>query len=286
MKQQIAITGLHGEIASTLKQELSKLSDAIIDLNHANFDLLQPEKFEDVLNQYNPSVVIHLAGLTHIDRCEADKENGKSGLVWKTNVTATQELAHICAMKNIHLIYLSTECVFDGKKEEFFENDQTSPINWYGVTKEAAEKEIITAGGPATILRAVIGYSSNAKNTLWQKIAKKLSEGSEILMANDHWMTPTYLPDIARSIEVCIEKKLNGIYHVAPKKQISPYDFANKVAGAIGYSNQLIKPAPLTEIIGKEKADLRLVHANLNSQMTEHIFGFEFTNPDAAIKKL
>ncbi|CAN5268913.1 hypothetical protein BH10PAT2_BH10PAT2_0270 [soil metagenome] len=284
--KKIAVTGLSGEVGCSLKSELSILTDSIIDLSHQRFNLLEPNGFSTVLEDSKPDILIHLAGITHIDTCEADRENGKLGPVWQTNVIATAKIAEECFKKKIHLIYLSTECVFDGKEQSFLESDETHPINWYGVTKAEAEKAIVSSDCSFTILRAVIGYSAQGKKTLWQKIEKKIANDTEIVMANDHWMTPTYLPDISKAVKICVEENRRGSFHLTPNVAITPFTFAQKVAEGLGYSKEMIQPAALAEIIGEKKAKLRLKHACLNSKYTEQELHLTFKNISSAIKEL
>src|SRR3990167_7390806 len=127
----IAITGLNGVIGKILGEEIPA-TDQIVDLYHSKkysghakvykhlkLDLLKKDKISNVLKKVKPDVIIHLAAITHIDRCEKDKKNGKNGEVWKVNVEGTAEIAKYCAKHKIQLIFLSTECVFDGKQKYF-----------------------------------------------------------------------------------------------------------------------------------------------------------------------
>ena len=293
---RIAITGLSGEVGSAILELLLSPNIKIIDLYHSNpslnalidehvqLDLTETKSVGTTLEKVAPDVIIHLAGITHIDRCEKDKPNGKSGITWKVNVEATSQIAQYSAKTGTRLIFLSTECVFDGNKSEYLERDHTSAKNWYGVTKESAEKEILSSHASSTIIRAVIAYSPMAKNTLWQQIAKACQNGQKFKMATDCWITPTYLPDIAQCISKVIDHKHFGIFHCAPIHPITPYEFGCKVQSQVGYSRSSIIPSTLQEIMGKQKASLRLRHASLKSVFTRRKLGLKFTTIDEVIQ--
>ncbi len=294
----IAITGLSGEIGHFLIQKMSDPFWDVVDLyhtkqtkyssvkQHQHFDLLDTEQIVSELEMIQPQVIIHMAGATHIDKCEEDRVNGEAGNVWKMNVTATSEIAKYCAKHDCHLIYLSTECVFDGKKVAYSEMDLSNPTNWYGITKAKAEQAIIDSGANFSIIRAVIAYHPLGQNTLWQKIADRVKKNGFVVMANDHWITPTYLPDIIDVISLCVQKKITGIFHVVPSNSLTPYSFAQIVSNSLGYSNDSVKSAALAGIIGEEKAKLRLVHACLKASVTEKATGLKFKAIDSVVSSL
>ncbi|MEP7167010.1 MAG: sugar nucleotide-binding protein [Candidatus Woesebacteria bacterium] len=293
----IAITGLSGEVGQFLLQEISS-KVSVVDLFHTKptvdsrvvsnfrFNLNDRIRMRRTLKKIHPDVFVHLGAFTHIDACEVDRINGENGIVWQTNVDSTAQIARYCAQTNTHLIFLSTECVFDGVKKSYTKSDHPSPINWYGITKAAAEKVICDSGCSYTILRAVIAYSPTAKSSLWQKISSKLKNGSQVRMANDHWMTPTYFPDIALAIRKCVQKKPRGIFHVSALKLLTPYSFACKIAASLGYSKALIQSVPLESIIGKKKSELRLKFACLDSKESEKALLLHFRSVDEVIRSL
>jgi dTDP-4-dehydrorhamnose reductase len=138
-KKRIAITGLNGVIGKKLADALT--SDSfVIDLYHntssknkANkrifLDLSKKRNIAKALDEAMPDIIVHMAAITHIDGCEDDRKKGKEGIVWKVNVEGTNEIARFASKNNVPIIFLSTECVFDGKKEYFAENDKKKPIN-------------------------------------------------------------------------------------------------------------------------------------------------------------
>jgi|GEM_PF-2224869 len=296
--KKIAITGLSGELGNNLTQVLNQFPGSIIDLyhsspteglqmtDHVQVNLIDTVQTLKTLDFIQPDVIIHMAGATHIDACEADRTNKEEGMVWRMNVSATAEIAKYCAQHKTHLIYLSTECVFDGSQNMYLESDSTHPINWYGVTKAAAEQEIQDSGCLFTILRAVIAYSPNGRNTLWQKINQHLQLYGTMKMATDHNMTPTYLSDICKAVVFSVQNTAIGIYHVTPSFAVTPYLFAQKVASVLGFRKDVVLAATLEEIVGTERAKLRLINACLDSKETRKKMALTFQSIDDVIKML
>jgi len=184
--KKIAVTGLNGVIGKILIEKIPSNME-LIDLyntkktisprikSHVKLNLLQKEKISKVLKKINPDTVLHMAAKTHIDNCERDKKNGKKGIVWKTNVNATKEIAKYCFENNVRIVFLSTECVFDGRKKSFSETDKKNPLNWYGYTKSNAEDEIVKSKARFSIIRAVVTYNKDDKGkTIYGKIFNNL----------------------------------------------------------------------------------------------------------------
>ena len=117
-------------------------------------DLLT-EDIEALISSFQPlDAVIHTAALTNVDRCEMRKRES-----WHLNALLPKRLAQACARQNVHLIHISTDHVFDGKKGNYSEDDEPHPVNYYAESKCAAEEFVGEAGGTFTIIRTnFFGY--------------------------------------------------------------------------------------------------------------------------------
>ncbi len=290
--KKVAVTGLSGVIGQVFGYFMPntytfvdlfnsrKYSGPLNIHSHIKLDLLDKNKIAKVLNQVDPDIIIHMASVTHIDQCEEDKKNKKHGTVWRTNVTATQEIAKYSAKHKKHFVFLSTECVFSGKKEYYNERSKKDPINWYGYTKHMAEEAIIKSGAPAAIIRAVVAYHENdLGKTIYGKILNSLLSEPEVFAVADQFFTPTYTYDIIRAIKKIMKKEHTGIFHVAPDKSISPYDFARIVAKKNKISVKKIKKTTLKEFYSKEKAALRLLHSSLESTYSNKLLKIRPKSP-------
>lgn len=293
--KRIAVTGLSGVIGSVFLREVGAEHE-LIDLYHTRpvkskknvsshkLNLLNRNEIKNVLSTLYPDVIVHMAAITHIDKCELDRKNGKNGIVWKTNVEATKEIAKFCYKKNIPLIFLSTECVFDGEKKYFSEESKKNPKSWYGISKSEAENYIMSLGGKFAILRSVVAYhvDDNYK-TLYGKILKNLKENKEVFGVTDQLFTPTHTLDIANALKKIIDDSLTGIFHVAPEKSMTPYEFARIIAKKNKFPLSLVKRTSLSNLYEKGRGDLRLKHSSLNSKISRKKMKIYAKSPDEII---
>lgn len=288
MSQKIAITGLGGTIGKRLIGQLPQDCHVYDLYNKApaftsgrenvfpvHLDLMNTEDISAVLDRIKPDVILHMAAKTHIDRCEEDRANGKEGVVWKTNVDSMHPIVEYVSNNPCHLIFLSTECVFDGKKSSYAENDKKNPLNWYGITKGAAEDMILDAKINASILRAVITFHEHDESrTLFGKILGQLEKRKPFTLVNDQRITPTYTDDIIKAILILMEKNNNGVFHVAPSQTTTPFVFGQEMAKSLGYDADLIKETSLEQFFGEAKAKLRVKNAVLDSAHSMPVLGF------------
>ena len=176
----------------------------------------------------------------------------------------TREIAAFGKRNNVPILYMSTECVFDGKKEFYDESSKKNPLNWYGRTKSEAEDIILSSNSRATIIRAVMVYHKrdNGK-TLFGKIYNVLKKDLSVQAVSDQFITPTYTYDVTRTIQHYLSHETPGIYHVSSNQASTPFRFAELIANAYQYRPTRIHKITLDKFYGHERAALRLRHACL-----------------------
>lgn len=175
---------------------------------YAEMDILNPEQVKAVIEKYRPDTVIHTAAMTNVDACEANKT-----LCRRLNVDAVATLLYICEEKNIQLIYLSTDFVFDGLNGPYKEEDTVNPVSYYGKSKVMAEALIKKSKASYAILRTILVYGisndmSRSNIVLWAKEA--LEKASPINVVNDQWRMPTLAEDLAEACLLAVEQMQGG----------------------------------------------------------------------------
>lgn len=275
IKHKYIITGGLGTLGSNLTAYLPKNSFLVISRNSSlsspkipvkKIDLSTWEKIN--MSNYNDyDIVIHAAAKTHIDACEAHKHLGKSSAAWRDNVVATERIVNFCKKGGKKLIFLSTECVFNGDKKSYIEEDHPNPKNWYGQTKLESEKIALSLSN-STIIRSVLFYGSKTgtKPDISKSIRQKLQKKVTIEAVVDQKISFTFIDDLIEAIIKSIEYDLKGTYHFCGQEAISPYQFALTICDILGFDKNLVKPVSLVDYFGKEKASLRLKNCVLNSK--------------------
>jgi dTDP-4-dehydrorhamnose reductase len=195
---------------------------------YAEMDILNLQQVREVIDKYQPDAIIHTAALTNVDTAEADKE-----LCYQLNVVAVQNLLSLCEEKNIQLIHLSTDFVFDGENGPYNEEDAVNPVSYYGESKVLAEEIIRKSTADWVVIRTILVYGitndmSRSNILLWAKGA--LAKGLPINVVNDQWRMPTLAEDLAEACLLAVEKNAKGIYHVSGKDYMSIADLVRKVA--------------------------------------------------------
>ncbi|QPH41177.1 SDR family oxidoreductase [Pedobacter endophyticus] len=195
---------------------------------YAEMDILDSKQVRDVIERYKPDAIIHTAAMTNVDTAEANKE-----LCYALNVNAVQTLISLCEEKNIQLVHLSTDFIFDGANGPYKEDDAANPLSYYGESKVLAEELFKDSKANWAILRTILVYGitsdmSRSNIVLWAKGA--LEKGLPINVVNDQWRMPTLAEDLAEACLLAVEKQANGIYHISGKDYMSIADLVRKVA--------------------------------------------------------
>jgi dTDP-4-dehydrorhamnose reductase len=253
-KKKILITGSNGLLGQKLVELLVSKAhiETVATAKGANrlplnagyryieMDITDPEAVDQVLGTELPNVLIHTAAMTNVDQCEAEKD-----ACWKLNVTATETLVTACAKYQIFLEHVSTDFVFDGTSGPYREEDVPNPVSFYGWSKYAAEKIVISSDIEWAIARTVLVYGiahdmSRSNIILWVK--KSLEEGKAIKVVTDQFRTPTLAEDLASGCFLIADQKAKGIYHISGKDFLTPYEMALGVADYFKLDASLIFP--------------------------------------------
>ena len=250
-KIPLLMTGATGLVGSRLVEMFADKYE-IFGMDHSvGVDITNIETVESFVADHPASTVVHLAAFTNTN--EAFKQNGdKTGSCYRVNVVGTQNIAEVCKAHNIHLIHISTDFVFDGKSSEpYLEENPLSPIEWYGETKAMAEEVVKKSGVSYTIVRIAYPYRATfePKLDIVKKILAGLRAGTLYPQFTDTIITPTLIDDIARGLDLFVEKKVTGTYHVVGSDSMSPYQLAQAVAKTYGFDPSVVKEGSLTKYL-------------------------------------
>ncbi len=265
MKKRIILTGASGYIGSQFLNLKPKEFD-ITEVTHDRLDITDSRLVHDFFSKNDAPIVVHLAAKTHIDACETDRPLKNIGQTWKVNILGTKNIIKACLAFNKRLIYLSTECVFDGRKPFYTEKDNPHPINWYGETKKIAEEMIKKDMENYVILRSVLTYGNpnNNKNDLIKTFARTLQQGRKLKAVTDQRLSITYIDDLINTIHAVVNSNMSGIYHFAGSEIFTPFDIAQIVKRTLRLTHGEIVPVTLKEFFNNRKK-LRLRNAVLSS---------------------
>ncbi len=218
---KVLVTGAGGQVGLALAEKMP----------HATFLTRQELDVTDrsaVLEGLaGADVIVHLAALTDVDRCEAEPSES-----YRVNRDGTRNVADAAAGNGSALIFLSTDYVFDGTgRDEYLETDPTSPLNHYGHSKLEAEGFVAELARGLTIRTSwVFGRGRN----FVAKMRDLLSEEREVSVVDDQTGRPTYAADLATALRHLVENPATGIINVTGSgPAVSWAGFAETIASAI-----------------------------------------------------
>ena len=210
------------------------------DFNYISIDVTDEFLLKKEIKKIEPDFIINTAAMTQVDDCETNKK--ACDLL---NVDVVKWLAEASEELNSHLIHISTDFIFDGKKGYYKEIDKPNPLSYYGLSKLKSEEVLINSKIDYTILRTILVYGkvfdmSRSNIVLWVK--SMLEQEKEITIVNDQYRTPTYVEDLAFACKISMEKKVQGIYNISSAELLSVYEIAKQVAEVFSLDKSLIKP--------------------------------------------
>ncbi len=220
----ILITGGNGQLGKDCEQVFKKHHTTLcVDIE--DLDITDPDQVNIIVKKIQPDIIINCAAFTQVDACETQKKAAAN-----VNVNGPKNLAKSAMGNDALLVHISTDYVFDGKKEppeSYIETDTLTPLSYYGITKREGELAVMHHTSNHIILRTAWLYGFNGHNFLKAILKKALSQpAAPIQIVNDQFGTPTWSFRLALQIEHLIKHKGQGIYHASSEGFCSWYAFA------------------------------------------------------------
>lgn len=221
---KILITGCNGMLGHDLQKEFADYDLVCVDKDELDItNFIQAEK---IVKKYKPDYIINAAAYTDVDGCETNKD-----VCMKVNAEGPGNLAKICKQEGIVLVHYSTDYVFNGEKQDGYDEnyDKIDPISVYGESKALGERLIKENTDKYYILRIAWLYGKNGKNFVDTMIDLSKNK-NELKVVNDQTGSPTYTKDVAKQTRYIVDNNPDyGIYHTSNEGNCTWYDFAKKI---------------------------------------------------------
>lgn len=221
---KILVTGANGQLGWDVVKELQKQNIDCYGAARKDFDLVDFKAAEEFITDYMPDAVIHCAAYTAVDKAEDEQ-----GLCYLVNASATENIAEICKKINAKMLYISTDYVFDGTKDGFYEvDDEPNPINIYGKTKLLGEQVVQKILDKYFIVRISWVFGEHGNNFV-KTMLRLGKERKELNVVADQYGSPTYTADLAPLLVEMVQTDKYGIYHATNEGVCSWAEFAEKI---------------------------------------------------------
>lgn len=226
---KVLVTGTKGQLGFDVCNELTRRGIENQGIDRDECDITNKQAVLDYIYNYAPDVVVHCAAYTAVDRAESEEH-----VCRRVNRDGTEYIALACKTINAKMVYISTDYVFNGEGDKFFEvDDETGPLNIYGLTKLEGEEQVRKILEKYFIVRISWVFGVNGNNFINTML--RLSGGNkELQIVADQIGSPTFTYDLAPLICDMIETEKYGIYHATNEGECSWAEFAEhifKVAG-------------------------------------------------------
>ena len=260
-------------IASKRKKEI--LEDA----KWESMDITDFDAVNAYTDRVSPHIVVNVAAIADIDFAEREKE-----LARKVNVEGAVHIAQLCSDRKIKYIFLSSDAVFDGKRSEYFEEDVTNPLNFYGKTKAEAEKSILREAPDSILIRVslVLGFPIDSGNSFVAGLEKKLIQGETIMAPTNVFRTPIDVHTLSKVIVELAETDFKGLLHIGCREKIGRYELTKLLASALGHSLEKVKAKKIDD--KEEKKAPRHKNGVLNVTKAGRVIKTEMPTLEHTIK--
>ncbi len=282
----VLITGCKGQLGSEIQRISNDYQElAFVFTDVEELDITRPDDIKRFLDSNPVRFLVNCAGYTAVDQAEDDEQ--RAHLI---NADATGALAEISAERGMQMIHISTDYVFDGKKNHpYLEDDPVNPQTVYGRSKLLGELALKESGS-GIIIRASWLYSIFGNNFV-KTILKLSSEKDQLQVVFDQTGSPTYAQNLARAIlEVILTENERShsprydIYHYANQGMCSWYEFAKSIVDLAGRDCKILPVEssayetkarrPRYSVLSKEKimADFNIRPPHWKISLAECIF--------------
>jgi len=238
---RLLVTGSRGQLGTELTELLQR--DPKLEVFGADLpevDLTDRERALELVTGLRPDVIIHAAAFTAVDECEQEVE-----LAYRVNCAATRFIADGARRVGAHLVYVSTDYVFDGTKADpYVEWDVPAPQSVYGRTKLGGELEVDPGW---TIARTSWVCGRHGSNMV--KTVLRLAEEHDVLrFVDDQRGHPTFAGDLASMLALLALNRVPGVFHTTNQGAVSWFEFAQEVLAAAGLDPTRVQPVGTAEL--------------------------------------
>ena len=275
---KILITGAQGQVGKELVSIANQRGFDVIAAGQTELDITQLKNIESYVEAHQPDLVINAAAYTAVNKAEEEQD-----ITYAINRDGTANLAAVSKEKNIPLLHISTDYVFDGTKSEAYsENDAVSPLGIYGISKWQGEETIRQTLPEHIILRVAWVFGAQGNNFV-KTMLRLAKDRDELSVVADQFGRPSPAKDIAKTLIILAEqyqkeKTLEwGTYHYCGDEKVSWCGFAKEILKQAKEQGLIEKDIKVNAITTAEYQDptKRPANSMLDCEKIKNTFGIE-----------
>jgi dTDP-4-dehydrorhamnose reductase len=284
----VLIVGVGGMIGENLFRFFNDRYEGVCGTTHQkkrvgqksvfHLDLLDPDFgfLSDIGSTVTHAIIC--SGATGFDEC-------KNNEAWSRRINVTNMIRLFERLRDRNIVpgFLSTDAVFDGERGGYAEEDECHPETVYGGQKLEAENQLKASQKPWLILRLSkvydVGYQDK---TLITSCFDSLLSSQSIRSATDQFIAPVWVGDICRAIDLLIQKKKQGVFHISSPQVISRNELSSRIAEYFELDPGLVQACRISDF---KFIEPRALHYNMNSSKLQSL-GFEYTSLEKSFQMI
>lgn len=239
------IVGASGLLGKALMREWTQ--DEVVGLGSRDVDIRDATRVRELAATIRPDWIVLAAAYTNVDDCESHPD-----LAYAVNRDGAVNVALAAKRIGAKLLFLSSDYVFDGKKNSPYETGDTrNPQSVYGRSKAEAEVRLLDVLPGCCIARTSWLFGTGGK-CFPDTILKLAANRPTLDVVSDQRGSPTYSVDLSRAIIELCRQHVSGIVHTTNAGDCSWFEFAREIVEGAGLSTevrpvstqQMARPAP------------------------------------------
>lgn len=270
----ILVTGGNGQVGLELLRKPWPADVSVLAPSRKELDLSSGSSITAWFAGREVDCIINTAAYTAVDLAEEDV-----GAAFLTNAQGPAWLADVSRERNIPLIHVSTDYVFDGALDRpYREEDPVAPLGIYGASKLAGELAV-RAGAPRHVVVRTAWVISSLRNNFLKTMLRLAAERTELRVVADQHGCPTSAGDIAAALQKIALMHLvggeapSGTYHFVNGGSTTWHGLAETVMAAsraLGGPAVPVIPIASTEFVTRA---LRPTNSRLETTRIQNDFG-------------
>lgn len=167
-------------------------------------------------------------------------------------LTGAGIVAEAAAGTNARHLFVSTDCVYSGRRGGYTEDARPDPLSLYGWTKLLAERAVREALPSATIVRSSLvlrGAGAGAPSKQEELVCEAAEGRSDTSFFTDERRSPIAVSDLAAALDELVRlPRPPRLLHLGGAGDVSRFELAQRIAGARGLDLERIRPASATAL--------------------------------------
>lgn len=243
-------------------------------------DLTDAQEVSTLVRSLKPAAIVHAAAMTDVDQVEHDRQTAEA-----VNVQATAHLARAVEAVGARMVYVSSDMVLDGERSWYKESDAARPINFYGQTKLAGERQVQELSSNYVVARTALVYGQPVcgDNSASEWLLEALRAGRPVRLFHDQYRTLIWVDSLAEALLELCTIDWTGLIHLGGPQRLSRFEFGRKVCKVYSLPDNLLEPVSMDDV---EVAAARPRDVSLDTTLARALLRTPLLDCDTALERM